>query len=217
METLSVLVTLPSLWQALPLQRQVKWKTANSHSPPVSHYIWTPLPSTATSHPFPHLFFFVFCRYHLRKTNLRVCLPLSRRKTPNTNSEKLFIVRRLLPPGVLVSQKALQMQWEISFLRSFIYLFIYLFFISLSHSLSAPPPFQNTEGTHANEWKPLIICHEVMRLTLPCGFFFFFFFPISAGKVLRGNAEVPWRYVTLGLTGEDYNRRVLCFLFFLLH
>lgn len=41
METLSVLVTLPSLWQALPLQRQVKWKTANSHSLPVSHYIWT--------------------------------------------------------------------------------------------------------------------------------------------------------------------------------
>lgn len=116
-------------------------------------------------------------------------------------------MRGLLPPGVLVSQKALQMQWEISFLRSFIYLFIY--FSSLS--LSLHPLFQNTEGRHANEWKPLIICYEVMRLTLPCGYFFFFFFPISAGKVLRGNAEVPWRYVTLRLTGEDYNIYIFCF------
>lgn len=44
METKYVLVTLPSLWQALLLQRQVKWKTANSHSLPVSYYIWTLLP-----------------------------------------------------------------------------------------------------------------------------------------------------------------------------
>lgn len=53
METSSVLVTLPSLWQALPLQRQVKWKTANSHSLPVSHYIWTllsPLYLSSISH-----------------------------------------------------------------------------------------------------------------------------------------------------------------------
>lgn len=57
----------------------------------------------------------------------------SLKESPNTNSEKLFIVQhRRLPPGVLVSQKALQMQWGISFLR------FCLFFLP------------NTEEMHAN-------------------------------------------------------------------
>lgn len=66
------------------------------------------------SHPFPHLF---ICCSHLRKPKLYVYLLFSQRN-PNTNSEKLFIVHIQPPPGVLVSQKALQIQWEISFLIS---------------------------------------------------------------------------------------------------
>lgn len=107
MATSSVLVTLPSLWQALPLQRQVKWKTANSHSLPVSHYIWTLLPLLYLS-SISHLSHYT----HLKQRNLHVCLLVPQRY-PNASSEKLFIVHRQLPPGVLVSQKALQMQWEI--------------------------------------------------------------------------------------------------------
>lgn len=80
---------------------------------------------------------FIFCS-HLKKTNLHVYLLFSQRN-PNTNSEKLFIVHRQLPPGVLMSQKALQMQWDISFLSSFFY---FLFFSSF-----APP---NIEEMHAN-------------------------------------------------------------------
>lgn len=60
---------------------------------------------------------------HLRQTNLHVCLLFSQRN-PNANDEKLFIVRRQLPPGVLVSQKALLMQWEISFLRFYVFLIL---------------------------------------------------------------------------------------------
>lgn len=67
METSSVRVTLPSLWQALPLQRQVKWKTANSHSPPVSHYIGTPL--------LPHL------HYLASISHLLVTAPILGRQT----------------------------------------------------------------------------------------------------------------------------------------
>lgn len=113
------------------------------------------------------------CCSHLRKTNLHVYLLFSQRN-PNTNSEKLFIVHRQLPPGVLVSQKALQMQREISFLRS------------------PPPPWKNTEEMHANVWMPLITCCEVLHLTLPYGSTLF---SISVGNTSRRNTGVPWRYV----------------------
>lgn len=120
METSSVRVTLPSLWQALPLQRQVKWKTANSHSPAVSHYIWT---SPTTRRHFRRLAsispYLSHNSTHLMQTKPARLSPCSLKESPNANLGKLFIVCRQLPPGVLVSQKALQMQREISFLIFF--------------------------------------------------------------------------------------------------
>lgn len=80
-----------------------------------------PAPPSLSRIHFPSL-----CRCtHLRQTNLHVCLLFSQRN-PSANSAKLFIVRRQLPPGVLVSQKALQMQWEISFLRFILFIFLIL-------------------------------------------------------------------------------------------
>lgn len=60
---------------------------------------------------------------HLMQTKPTRLSPCSLKETPNANLGKLFIVCRQLPPGVLVSQKALQMQQEISFLIFFIYFF----------------------------------------------------------------------------------------------
>lgn len=53
---------------------------------------------------------------HLMQTKPARLPPCSLKEIPNANLGKLFIVCRQLPPGVLVSQKALQMQQEISFL-----------------------------------------------------------------------------------------------------
>lgn len=131
MGTLSVLVTLPPVVPGASLTTTGEMKNSQ-----FSFSASQPL------HMNPAALLYLPFISHLMQADLHVCLLFSLPNS-NANSEKLFIVCRQLPPGVLVSQKALQMQWEIKFHRFF-----------------SP----NTMRHMQMWWVLLIICYEVMYL-----------------------------------------------------
>lgn len=183
METWLVLVTLPSLWQVLLFTTTVEMKNSHFSFSTSQALYMNPalrLSSLHLSSIFPFFFFFIcVCRLGEDKPP---SLSAPSEENPNTNSEKLFIVHRQLPPGVLGVPECLAKN-------------------AVGDSLSEITSFLRywEKSSQWDMWMLHIICFEA---TQTLSIWTYFPFCLCRGPFAGEILGLPWRRT---LTDEDHD------------